>query len=61
MSEVSRRRFLAGGLVAAGAAAALPAAACGSDGSGAGPAAAEAQYLPFRGPHQAGITHPGNQ
>ena len=63
MSGVSRRRFLAGGLAAAGAAAALPAAACGSGGSGADPAAAEPQpqYLPFRGPHQAGITHPGNQ
>ncbi len=66
MTEVSRRRFLAGGLVTAGAAAALPAAAaCGSDGSDAasssGSAGAEAQYLPFRGPHQAGITHPGNQ
>jgi deferrochelatase/peroxidase EfeB len=61
--EVSRRRFLAGGLAAAGVAAALPAAAaCGSDGgSGADPAAAEPQYLPCRGPHQAGITHPGNQ
>ena len=66
MTEVSRRRFLAGGLVTAGAAAALPAAAaCGSDGSDAasssGSAGAEPQYLPFRGPHQAGITHPGNQ
>jgi deferrochelatase/peroxidase EfeB len=66
MSEVSRRRFLAGGLVTAGAAAALPAAAaCGSDGSDAasssGSDGAEPQYLPFRGPHQAGITHPGNQ
>ena len=63
MSGVSRRRFLAGGLAAAGAAAALPAAACGSGGSGADPAAAEPQpqFLPFRGPHQAGITHPGNQ
>ena len=66
MTEVSRRRFLAGGLVTAGAAAALPAAAaCGSDGSdtasSSGSAAAEPQYLPFRGPHQAGITHPGNQ
>jgi deferrochelatase/peroxidase EfeB len=62
MSEVSRRRFLAGGL-AAGAAAAVPAAACGSGGSGADPAAAgpQPQYLPFRAPHQAGITHPGNQ
>jgi deferrochelatase/peroxidase EfeB len=66
VTEVSRRRFLAGGLVTAGAAAALPAAAaCGSDGSDAasssGSAGAEPQYLPFRGPHQAGITHPGNQ
>jgi deferrochelatase/peroxidase EfeB len=66
VTEVSRRRFLAGGLAAAGAAATLPAAAaCGSDGSDAasssGSAGAEPQYLPFRGPHQAGITHPGNQ
>ncbi|HEY7072673.1 MAG TPA: Dyp-type peroxidase [Acidimicrobiales bacterium] len=64
MSEVSRRRFLAGGLATAGAAAGLPAAAaaCGSDGPG-GPAAAAAdpRYLRFRGPHQTGITHPGNQ
>jgi deferrochelatase/peroxidase EfeB len=64
--EVSRRRFLAGGLATAGAAATLPvAAACGSDGSDAasssGSAGAEPQYLAFRGPHQAGITHPGNQ
>jgi deferrochelatase/peroxidase EfeB len=65
--EVSRRRFLAGGLAAAGAAAALPAAACGSSGSSgssgsavADPASADPQYLPFLGPHQAGITHPGN-
>jgi deferrochelatase/peroxidase EfeB len=63
VSEVSRRRFLAGGLAAAGAAAALPTAACGSDGSDAasGSSGSEPQYLPFRGPHQAGITHPGNQ
>jgi deferrochelatase/peroxidase EfeB len=63
VSDVSRRRFLAGGLAAAGAVAALPAAAaCGSgDSDAASPAAAEPQYLAFRGPYQAGITHPGNQ
>ncbi|HYJ73405.1 MAG TPA: Dyp-type peroxidase domain-containing protein, partial [Actinomycetota bacterium] len=68
MGEVTRRRFLAGGLAAAGAAAGLPAAACGSGGPGgsgsagsSGSEAADPQYLPFRGPHQTGITHPGRQ
>ena len=69
MGDVSRRRFLAGGLATAGAAAGLSAAAAGcgpgsgsgSDGPGAPAAAAEPRYLRFRGPHQTGITHPGNQ
>jgi deferrochelatase/peroxidase EfeB len=67
VSDLSRRRFLARGLAstaAAGLVAAGPLAACGDDGDsgpGTDAAGAEPRYLPFRGPHQAGITHPGNQ
>jgi deferrochelatase/peroxidase EfeB len=59
VSPVSRRRFLAGGLAstAAAAGAAGGVAACGS-GSGGDAAAREPSYLPFRGSHQAGVTHP---
>jgi deferrochelatase/peroxidase EfeB len=68
MGDVSRRRFLAGGLASTAAAAGIAGtvAACGDDGDdpsspapalgGDGP-----QYLDFRGPHQTGITHPANE
>jgi deferrochelatase/peroxidase EfeB len=71
MGHVSRRRFLAGGL--AGTAVAglggTVAAGCsdstsgpgGDTSAGAGTAPATARYLPFRGPHQTGITHPANE
>jgi deferrochelatase/peroxidase EfeB len=70
--HVSRRRFLAGGL-AGTAAVGLGGAAAGcssSDGggersatgrSGDESAAGGARYLPFRGRHQTGITHPANE
>ncbi|HZM28866.1 MAG TPA: hypothetical protein VFB77_00140, partial [Acidimicrobiales bacterium] len=68
--DLSRRRFLAGGLASTAAAGVGVGglAACGGDGSGppgaAVPAADRARsvaaYLPFRGPHQTGVTHPGN-
>jgi deferrochelatase/peroxidase EfeB len=68
MGGVSRRRFLAGGLASTAAAAGVAggAAACGSDGSSGGGADTATDrpgpaYLPFRGPHQTGITHPGNE
>ena len=75
MGHVSRRRFLAGGL--AGTAVAglggTVAAGCsdttsgtsdpgvGDTSAGAGTAPATARYLPFRGRHQTGITHPANE
>ncbi len=62
---LSRRRFLATG-VASTAVAGLsgPLASCAADdGSrdGAGAPGAAPRYLPFHGPHQAGITHPANE
>jgi deferrochelatase/peroxidase EfeB len=75
MGHVSRRRFLAGGLagtavaglggtVAAGCSDSTSGTAgrdgCDTSGS-AGAAPARARYLPFRGPHQTGITHPANE
>ncbi len=67
---MSRRRFLVGGLAGTAAVGLGGAAAC-SDGSGDadqatatgdGPSAATgSRYLDFRGPHQAGITHPANE
>jgi deferrochelatase/peroxidase EfeB len=65
VSDLSRRRFLAAGLAstaAVGAAGGL--AACGGDdesAADAGDGSGGAQYLPFRGAHQTGITHPGNE
>ena len=65
MSDLSRRRFLAAGLAstaAVGAAGGL--AACGGDDESSadtGDGSGGAQYLPFRGAHQTGITHPGNE
>ena len=75
MGHVSRRRFLAGGL--AGTAVAglggTVAAGCsdytsstsdpdvGGTSAGADTAPATARYLPFRAPHQTGITHPANE
>jgi deferrochelatase/peroxidase EfeB len=68
MGDVSRRRFLAGGLASTAAAAGLAgtAAACGVDegldqASSGGRAAESARYLDFRGTHQTGITHPANE
>jgi deferrochelatase/peroxidase EfeB len=66
VTGTSRRRFLAGGL-ATGAAAGLtvPLAGCsdGTDEARAGGAADRTgpTYLPFRGAHQTGITHPANE
>jgi len=62
---LSRRRFLATG-VASTAVAGLagPLAACAADdgsGDGAEAPGAAPRYLPFHGPHQAGITHPANE
>ncbi len=67
MGDVSRRRFLAGGLASTAAAAGIAgtAAACGSDEGGASSATGRGgdgpRYLDFRGPHQTGITHPANE
>jgi deferrochelatase/peroxidase EfeB len=70
MSDVTRRRFLAGGLASSAAAAGLAGsvAACGDDGDRGGDASTDAApgptghgYLDFRGPHQTGITHPANE
>jgi deferrochelatase/peroxidase EfeB len=75
MGHVSRRGFLAGGLAGTAVAGLGGAVAAGCSGStaitsgpdggdtssGAGAAATTARYLPFRGPHQTGITHPGNE
>ncbi|MGH9229143.1 MAG: Dyp-type peroxidase [Acidimicrobiales bacterium] len=72
MTSVSRRRFLAGGL--AGTAVAglggTVAAGCSDSASGrgdrvasggGGSASGAARYLPFRGAHQTGVTHPANE
>jgi deferrochelatase/peroxidase EfeB len=69
VSDLSRRRFLARGLAstaAAGLATAGPLAACAGGDTGGGPQDAAGpgagpRHLPFRGPHQTGITHPGHQ
>jgi deferrochelatase/peroxidase EfeB len=73
VTDTTRRRFLAAGLATAAAGVGVGGlAACGGDdGDGSGPpgaagAAADrgrsaAAYLPFRGPHQTGITHPANE
>jgi deferrochelatase/peroxidase EfeB len=65
MDEISRRRFLAGGLAgtaAAGLAGTVAACRDSTGGRDAGSAAsARRRYLPFRGPHQTGITHPANE
>jgi deferrochelatase/peroxidase EfeB len=75
MGHVSRRHFLAGGLagtavaglgatVAAGCSDSTPGTS-GRDGgdtsTGDGTTGAGARYLPFRGVHQTGITHPANE
>jgi deferrochelatase/peroxidase EfeB len=63
-APVSRRRFLAGGL-AGTAAVGLGTAACSGDDTPSGgdgsAGASPARYLPFRGAHQTGITHPANE
>jgi deferrochelatase/peroxidase EfeB len=72
MGHVSRRRFLAGGLAGSAVAGlgAAVAAGCsdstsGRDGgdtsTGDGTARPGTRYLPFRGTHQTGITHPANE
>ena len=64
MRGVSRRRFLAGGLVStAVAAAGSTVAACGGGdrAPSAGGRGDGARYLEFAGAHQAGITHPANE
>jgi deferrochelatase/peroxidase EfeB len=72
MGHVSRRRFLAGGLagtavaglggtVAAGCSDSTSGPGGGDTSAGAGTAPATARYLPFRGRHQTGITHPANE
>ena len=71
MADVSRRHFLVGGLAGTAAAGfgATVAAGCSDSASGrddraasagCGPASG-ARYLPFRGLHQTGITHPANE
>jgi deferrochelatase/peroxidase EfeB len=75
MGHVSRRHFLAGGLagtavaglggaLAAGCSDSTPGTPGGDAGdtsAGAATAPAGASYLPFRGAHQTGITHPANE
>jgi deferrochelatase/peroxidase EfeB len=66
MRDPSRRRFLAAGLASTAAAGVGGLAACGGDGDAppslpSGADGGAARHLPFRGPHQTGITHPGNQ
>lgn len=67
MGDVSRRRFLAGGLASTAAAAGIAGtvAACGADGddssSATGTDGDGHRYLDFRGAHQTGITHPANE
>jgi deferrochelatase/peroxidase EfeB len=61
--SLSRRRFLA----ASGVVTAAAAVGCTDDGdktsatAASGEPGAEPRYLPFRGEHQTGITHPGNE
>jgi deferrochelatase/peroxidase EfeB len=62
-SSLSRRRFLAAGVVGS-AAAAVGCTDGGDDGTTAatsGQPGAEPRYLAFRGEHQTGVTHPGNE
>jgi deferrochelatase/peroxidase EfeB len=68
--DVSRRRFLVGGLAGTAAVGLAGASACRdgpgdadrATGTGHGRATATGgRYLDFRGPHQAGITHPANE
>lgn len=59
MGHVSRRRFLAGGL--AGTAAAGLGGAVGAGCTDSTSGTPGASYLPFRGPHQTGVTHPANE
>jgi deferrochelatase/peroxidase EfeB len=71
MGRVSRRRFVAGGLAGTAVAGlgASVAAGCsatsgrddGATSAGGGSASSATRYLPFRGPHQTGITHPANE
>jgi deferrochelatase/peroxidase EfeB len=70
MGHVSRRSFLAGGLAGTAVAGLGGAVVAGCSGStsgddetsaGAESGDATARYLPFRGPHQTGITHPANE
>jgi deferrochelatase/peroxidase EfeB len=69
MGHVSRRRFLAGGLAGTAIAGLGGTAAAGCSGSTSGTSGPEggdtsagaARYLPFRGVHQTGITHPANE
>ena len=70
MGDVSRRRFLAGGLASTAAAAGITGAvaACGVDeglesrpSGSSGDADGGLRYLDCRGPHQTGITHPANE
>jgi deferrochelatase/peroxidase EfeB len=64
--DIGRRRFLRTSLLGGGAAALV---GCSSDeqappttaeAPGANPPVSPRSYVPFRGPHQAGITHPSN-
>jgi deferrochelatase/peroxidase EfeB len=71
MPDVSRRRFLVCGLAGTAAAGLGGTVATGCSDSGSsrddraastgGGSASGARYLPFRGPHQTGITHPANE
>jgi deferrochelatase/peroxidase EfeB len=70
VGRLSRRRFLGRGLATTAAAGlATPLAACADSGTGTGPGGDAAatggdrvpEYLRFRGSHQTGITHPGNE
>jgi deferrochelatase/peroxidase EfeB len=74
MGHVSRRRFLAGGLAGTAIAGLGGTAAAGCSDSTSGPeggdggdtsagsgTAGAPRYLPFRGAHQTGITHPANE
>jgi deferrochelatase/peroxidase EfeB len=67
-SPLSRRHFIAAGIAGSAAVAVgcsddggADADRATSSGNGSGGARAEGRYLPFRGPHQTGITHPGNE
>ncbi len=72
MGPVSRRHFLVGGLagtavaglggaVAAGCSDSTPGGDGGDTSAGAATVPTGARYLPFRGAHQTGITHPANE